>query len=82
MEAEVESDEDEDEPLYCYCNQVSYGNMIACDNDDCPREWFHLPCVKLEKAPVGRTKWFCSDECKDHYAKTKTKGGRPGSSRQ
>lgn len=82
MEAEVESDEDEDEPLYCYCNQVSYGNMIACDNDDCPREWFHLPCVKLDKAPVGRTKWFCSDECKDHYAKTKTKGGRPGSSRQ
>lgn len=82
VEAEVESEEDEDEPRYCYCNQVSYGNMIACDNDDCPREWFHLPCVKLDKAPVGRTKWFCSEECKDHHAKTKTKGGRPGSSRQ
>lgn len=82
MEVEVESDEDGDEPRYCYCNEVSYGNMIACDNDDCPREWFHLACVHLEKAPVGRTKWFCSDECKDHYNKNKAKGGRPGSSRQ
>ncbi|OAK96293.1 PHD finger domain-containing protein [Phaeosphaeriaceae sp. SRC1lsM3a] len=81
-EAEAESEEDGDEPRYCYCNEVSYGNMVACDNDDCPREWFHLACVNLDKAPVGRTKWFCSDECKEVYAKTKTKGGRPGSSRQ
>ncbi|KAF2036693.1 hypothetical protein EK21DRAFT_51856 [Setomelanomma holmii] len=81
-EAEVESDEDGDEPRYCYCNEVSYGNMVACDNDDCPREWFHLACVNLEKAPVGRTKWFCSDECKEAHAKSKAKGGRPGSSRQ
>ncbi|EAT86273.2 hypothetical protein SNOG_06442 [Parastagonospora nodorum SN15] len=79
---EAESEEDGDEPRYCYCNEVSYGNMVACDNDDCPREWFHLACVNLDKAPVGRTKWFCSDECKEHHAKTKTKGGRPGSSRQ
>lgn len=79
---EAESDEDGDEPRYCYCNEVSYGNMVACDNDDCPREWFHLACVNLDKAPVGRTKWFCSEECKDQHAKTKTKGGRPGSSRQ
>jgi len=79
---DVESEEDGDEPRYCYCNEVSYGNMVACDNDDCPREWFHLACVNLDKAPLGRTKWFCSDECKEHHAKTKTKGGRPGSSRQ
>jgi len=77
---EAETDEDGDEPRYCYCNEVSYGNMVACDNDDCPREWFHLACVNLDKAPVGRTKWFCSDECKEHHAKTKSK--RPGSSRQ
>ncbi|KAH7092945.1 hypothetical protein FB567DRAFT_575748 [Paraphoma chrysanthemicola] len=79
---EAESDEDGDEPRYCYCNEVSYGNMVACDNDDCPREWFHLACVNLEKAPVGRTKWFCSDECKEAHNKAKAKGGRPGSSRQ
>ncbi|RMZ73795.1 PHD finger domain (Ing1) [Pyrenophora seminiperda CCB06] len=77
-EPEAESDEDGDEPRYCYCNEVSYGNMIACDNDDCPREWFHLACVHLEKAPTGRTKWFCSDECKDTYAKAKNKGGLRG----
>ncbi|KAF2849864.1 hypothetical protein T440DRAFT_118723 [Plenodomus tracheiphilus IPT5] len=82
VEAEIESDDDGDEPRYCYCNEVSYGNMIACDNDDCPREWFHLACVHLEKAPTGRTKWFCSDECKDAHTKAKAKGGRPGSSRQ
>jgi hypothetical protein len=81
-EAEIESDDEGDEPRYCYCNEVSYGNMVACDNDDCPREWFHLACVNLEKAPVGRTKWFCSDECKEMHAKAKAKGGRPGSSRQ
>ncbi|KAH8730898.1 PHD finger domain-containing protein [Phaeosphaeriaceae sp. PMI808] len=79
---EAESDEDGDEPRYCYCNQVSYGSMVACDNDHCPREWFHIPCVNLEKVPAGRTKWFCSDECKDMHAKAKAKGGRPGSSRQ
>lgn len=80
---EAESDEDGDEPRYCYCNQVSFGNMIACDNDSCPREWFHLPCVNLDRAPSGRTKWFCSDECKEAHAKARGgKGGRPGSSRQ
>ncbi|KAK1919953.1 hypothetical protein P3342_002247 [Pyrenophora teres f. teres] len=77
-EPEAESEEDGDEPRYCYCNEVSYGNMIACDNDDCPREWFHLACVHLEKAPTGRTKWFCSDECKDTHAKAKTKGAVRG----
>ncbi|CAG5139921.1 uncharacterized protein ALTATR162_LOCUS596 [Alternaria atra] len=81
-EPEAESEEDGDEPRYCYCNEVSYGNMIACDNDDCPREWFHLGCVHLDKPPTGRTKWFCSDDCKEAYTKTKAKGGRPGSSRQ
>lgn len=81
---EVESEEDgEEEPLYCYCNQVSFGSMVACDNDSCPREWFHLPCVKLDRAPSGRAKWFCSPECREAHAKGKAaKSGRPGSSRQ
>lgn len=25
---------DPNEPLYCYCQQVSYGEMVACDNED------------------------------------------------
>lgn len=45
-------DEDEDgEPRYCYCNEVSFGEMVACDNDACPREWFHLSCVGMTKPP-------------------------------
>ncbi|KAF7151163.1 hypothetical protein RHSIM_Rhsim02G0050200 [Rhododendron simsii] len=25
---------DPNEPTYCFCNQVSYGEMVACDNPD------------------------------------------------
>jgi len=45
------------EELYCYCNRVSFGKMIACDNDSCEHEWFHLGCVGLMEIPKG--KWFC-----------------------
>lgn len=27
---------DPNEPTYCLCHQVSYGEMIGCDNSDCP----------------------------------------------
>ncbi|KAK6541294.1 hypothetical protein TWF694_008650 [Orbilia ellipsospora] len=42
---------DPDEMRYCYCNQVSYGKMVACDGPGCQREWFHLPCVGLTHMP-------------------------------
>lgn len=45
------------EPTYCFCKNVSYGDMIACDNKECPYEWFHFPCVGLSAKPEG--KWFC-----------------------
>ncbi len=51
MQGDDEEDDDESEPRYCYCNQVSYGEMVACDMESCPREWFHLDCVGLTKAP-------------------------------
>jgi hypothetical protein len=47
---------DPDEPTFCYCNGVSYGEMIACDADGCEREWFHLGCVGLKVAPKGNGK--------------------------
>eukprot|EP00040_Diaphanoeca_grandis_P021664 m.115661 g.115661 ORF g.115661 m.115661 type:complete len:261 (-) comp28438_c1_seq1:341-1123(-) len=50
---------DPNEPRYCICNQVSYGDMVGCDNDDCKLEWFHYPCVGLTEEPKG--KWFCPD---------------------
>ncbi|THH10857.1 hypothetical protein EW145_g1065 [Phellinidium pouzarii] len=55
---------DPHEPRYCYCNQVSWGEMIACDADDCDREWFHLGCAGLTEAPKGKSKWYCN-ACKE-----------------
>ncbi|CCK71977.1 Pho23p KNAG_0I01920 [Huiozyma naganishii CBS 8797] len=48
------------EPVYCYCNQVAYGEMVGCDGEHCELEWFHLPCIGLETLPRG--KWYC-EEC-------------------
>lgn len=45
------------EPTYCVCHQVSYGDMICCDNDNCEIEWFHFQCVSLATKPKG--KWYC-----------------------
>ncbi|EPS41714.1 hypothetical protein H072_4379, partial [Dactylellina haptotyla CBS 200.50] len=36
-----EEDTGEDQKPYCVCQQVSFGNMVACDNKSCPFEWFH-----------------------------------------
>jgi hypothetical protein len=56
--SKAQSDEDDmeidaDEPTYCYCNGVSYGEMVACDAEGCAKEWFHLDCVGLKVAPKG-----------------------------
>ncbi|KAJ8373604.1 hypothetical protein SKAU_G00041840 [Synaphobranchus kaupii] len=61
---------DPNEPRYCICNQVSYGEMVGCDNQDCPIEWFHYGCVGLAEAPKG--KWYCP-QCS---AAMKRRGGR------
>ncbi|XP_038978996.1 PHD finger protein ING1-like isoform X2 [Phoenix dactylifera] len=50
---------DPNEPTYCFCNQVSYGEMVACDNPDCKIEWFHFGCVGLKEQPKGT--WYCSN---------------------
>lgn len=47
----------ESEPIYCVCSEISYGQMICCDNDLCKIEWFHFDCVKLNSKPKG--KWYC-----------------------
>jgi len=48
---------DPNEPRYCICNHVSYGDMVACDNETCPFEWFHYGCVGITSSPKG--KWYC-----------------------
>nr|CAG8459658.1 13397_t:CDS:2 [Entrophospora candida]CAG8481216.1 11043_t:CDS:2 [Entrophospora candida] len=63
---------DPNEPLYCTCRQVSFGEMIACDGENCPIEWYHLECVNLKAVPEGR--WYC-DQCIG--TQKKRKRGRP-----
>lgn len=51
---------DPNEPTYCVCHQVSFGDMIACDNDNCEGgEWFHYSCVGLTPETRFKGKWFC-----------------------
>ena len=50
------------EEKYCVPNCVeTAGDMVACDNDDCPGEWFHYQCVGLTSAPT--TKKWCVCMC-------------------
>ncbi|KAF8273808.1 hypothetical protein EI94DRAFT_1794843 [Lactarius quietus] len=53
--------EADDGRLYCWCQVGSYGDMVACDDNECKHEWFHLGCIGLEVAPEGV--WFC-DTCR------------------
>lgn len=72
--SEGEDDEDDrddeegndDMKVYCTCQTVSHGDMVACDNDDCPHEWFHWKCVGLTREPLGA--WYC-DECRQKLNK-------------
>ncbi|KAK5581092.1 hypothetical protein RB653_001120 [Dictyostelium firmibasis] len=50
---------DPNEPTYCFCNRVSFGEMVGCENPDCKIEWFHFECVGLTSTPKG--KWYCPD---------------------
>ncbi|KAL1964728.1 hypothetical protein VTN77DRAFT_6754 [Rasamsonia byssochlamydoides] len=72
---EGDDEDDEGEPRYCYCNEISFGEMVACDNDACPREWFHLSCVGLTKPPGKNVKWYCN-ECKENMKRGRSNGGR------
>ena len=49
----------ENKALYCVCNKIESGKMVACDNISCEIKWFHFDCVGLKRAP--RNKWFCED---------------------
>ncbi|KAI0778825.1 hypothetical protein BD413DRAFT_601501 [Trametes elegans] len=59
MSAGGEPDGDADDgKTYCFCDGVSYGEMIACDDEDCEKEWFHIACVGLTVVPENT--WYCS----------------------
>ena len=44
---------------YCYCRGPDEGEMIGCDNSQCPIQWFHFECLEITTAPFG--KWYCPD---------------------
>ncbi|KAF9440898.1 hypothetical protein P691DRAFT_622660, partial [Macrolepiota fuliginosa MF-IS2] len=68
--------DNDDGRTYCYCDGVSYGEMIACDDENCEREWFHLSCIGLTVCPEGS--WFC-DTCKNK--RNNKRSGRGGKRR-
>ncbi|KIX07733.1 uncharacterized protein Z518_02387 [Rhinocladiella mackenziei CBS 650.93] len=56
---DAEDEEGEDDKRYCFCNQRSYGEMVACENDDCPYQWFHTGCLNMKKVPDEDEDWYC-----------------------
>jgi len=65
---------EDDGGVYCYCGRGSFGDMVACDDENCEREWFHLPCTGLAVVPAGE--WFC-DNCQQRRAtKRPGRGGK------
>ncbi|GJE89574.1 inhibitor of growth (ING) domain-containing protein [Phanerochaete sordida] len=64
----------DDGRTYCICDRVSFGEMIACDDENCEKEWFHLACIGLTVAPEGS--WVC-DSCQARRTtKRPARGGK------
>ena len=60
---EEEEEQPEDTNLYCFCQKMSFGAMVGCDNDSCNYQWFHLACVNLTVEPASEDVWYCP-ECR------------------
>ncbi|GJE94728.1 hypothetical protein PsYK624_108990 [Phanerochaete sordida] len=74
-DAMEETGDQEDEQVYCFCQKLSYGEMVGCDNDECRYQWFHLNCVNLK--PPLPDQWYCP-ECAPKFAN----GGSAGPERR
>lgn len=61
MEDAHDEEEADDDTVYCICQQPSYGEMVACENDDCKHQWFHTGCVGMKKIPEEDEDWYCPD---------------------
>jgi hypothetical protein len=56
VDAELEGEiEGEDTRTYCYCNRVSFGEMIACDGAHCDTEWVN----RLHSSAKLLIDWKC-----------------------
>uniref|UniRef100_A0A8C5G714 PHD-type domain-containing protein n=1 Tax=Gouania willdenowi TaxID=441366 RepID=A0A8C5G714_GOUWI len=52
--------------VWCLCAGPEEGEMVACDNQNCPVQWYHFSCVGLVDKPSADTPWFCPS-CKKKY---------------
>ncbi|KAL3841753.1 hypothetical protein ACJMK2_019855 [Sinanodonta woodiana] len=43
--------------VWCFCQDDEYGQMVACDDQNCRFQWFHFDCVGITSKPKG--KWYC-----------------------
>uniref|UniRef100_A0AC34GQD4 PHD-type domain-containing protein n=1 Tax=Panagrolaimus sp. ES5 TaxID=591445 RepID=A0AC34GQD4_9BILA len=55
-----QGEDEEDDREWCFCGEHSYGDMIACENDDCLYKWFHYGCLGITVPPKGS---FYCPEC-------------------
>ncbi|RZC62185.1 hypothetical protein C5167_023967 [Papaver somniferum] len=57
---------DPNEPTYCFCNQVSFGEMVACDNPDNTPEGSGIARIVLACKSVGK-----ANDCRKHHSDQK-----------
>ena len=70
-DADKNEDEDnDDDGSWCYCKQPRGGAMVGCENPSCKITWFHMACLRINKAPKG--KWYCPS-CHPYNSKKRSK---------
>lgn len=57
-------EDEQSEPRYCHCNRASFGEIIACDSENCKREWFHVGCVGLKSVPPAHGTLYTRHQCR------------------
>lgn len=56
--APIPQSEPRTQAIWCHCRRCSIDDMVQCDNDDCPIQWYHMACVNMTMANVPNV-WFC-----------------------
>ncbi|VDO26984.1 unnamed protein product [Brugia timori] len=59
-----DDESDSDRRVWCFCREIRYGSMVACDDPECRYEWFHYGCVNVIEKPKG--KWYCPECAPKH----------------
>ena len=59
MHTSQDDDLNSTQGLWCYCQENKGDEMVGCDNDDCPIQWFHLSCLNLTMEQLPSGDWFC-----------------------